>query len=186
LINRLPSAKLDYKSPLEILFGRKINLDHLRVFGCTCFVHKNRLHKFDFTSIKIIFLGYSFQKKRYKCYDPKYKKLYISREVTFLENEAFYKVGQGDVFDKNASDEFLYPCVTIMETNEPRGELSNIVGEGTLEEESEASQTDENEEVAPLRRSTRQVQPSTRLRDYVTYSVHYSIQDYISYKKYFL
>jgi hypothetical protein len=110
------------------------------------------------------------------------KKLYISREVTFLENEPFYKVGQGDVFDKNISDEFLYPCVTIMETNEPRGELSNIVGEGTLEEESEASQTDENEEVAPLRRSTCQVQPSTRLRDYVTYSVHYSIQDYISYK----
>jgi hypothetical protein len=33
----------------------------------------------------------------------------------------------------------------------------------------------------PLRRSSRQPQPSTRLRDYVTYSVNYPIQDYISY-----
>jgi hypothetical protein len=32
-----------------------------------------------------------------------------------------------------------------------------------------------------LRRSSRQTQPSTRLKDFVTYSIQYSIQDYISY-----
>jgi transposase InsO family protein len=32
LINKLPSVILDFKSPLEILFQRKINLNHLRVF----------------------------------------------------------------------------------------------------------------------------------------------------------
>jgi hypothetical protein len=62
LINRLPSVKLNFKSPQEILLGKKINLDHLKVFGCTCFVHKNRIHKLDFTSIKAIFLGYSTKK----------------------------------------------------------------------------------------------------------------------------
>jgi hypothetical protein len=41
LINRLLSTNLSFKSPLKIFYNRKINLDHLRVFGCTCFVHKN-------------------------------------------------------------------------------------------------------------------------------------------------
>jgi uncharacterized protein (DUF2344 family) len=43
LINRLSSANLSFKNPLEILYNQKINLDHLRIFGCTYFVHKNRL-----------------------------------------------------------------------------------------------------------------------------------------------
>jgi IS30 family transposase len=63
LINRIPSAILNFKSPLDILYGRKMNLEHLRIFGCISFVHKNRIDKLDFTSIKTIFLGYSTQKK---------------------------------------------------------------------------------------------------------------------------
>jgi hypothetical protein len=84
LINRLPSVVLKNKSPLEIIYQRKINVNHLRVFGCTCFVHQNKRDKLDYTSIKTIFLGYSSQKKGYKCYDPINKKLYISRDVTFF------------------------------------------------------------------------------------------------------
>ena len=37
-------------------------------------------------------------------------------------------------------------------------------------------------EIAPLRRSSRPTQPSTRLRDFVTYEVQYPIQNFISYK----
>jgi hypothetical protein len=47
LINRLPSAILNFKSPFEVLHGRKTSLDHLKVFGCTCFVYKNKLDKLD-------------------------------------------------------------------------------------------------------------------------------------------
>ena len=36
-------------------------------------------------------MGYSSQKKGYKCYDPINHKYYISRDVTFLENEPYYK-----------------------------------------------------------------------------------------------
>jgi transposase InsO family protein len=35
LINRLLSTNLSFKSPLNFFYNRKINLDHLRVFGCT-------------------------------------------------------------------------------------------------------------------------------------------------------
>ena len=63
LINRLPSTILQNKSPREIIFERKINIEHLRVFGCVVFVHKKRSDKFDCNSVKTIFLGYSSQKR---------------------------------------------------------------------------------------------------------------------------
>jgi hypothetical protein len=91
LINKLPSVTLNFKTPFEILYGRKIDLGHLKVFGCTCFVYTHKLDKVDFTSIKAIFLGYSSRKKGYKCYDPKTKKFHISRNVFFLENEPYFK-----------------------------------------------------------------------------------------------
>jgi hypothetical protein len=51
-----------------------------------------------------------------------------------------------------------------------------------LQGEAESERIEESQEEVQLRRSSRQPQPSTRLRDYVTYSVNYPIQDYISYK----
>jgi transposase InsO family protein len=80
LINRFSSVNLNFKSPLEILYQEKINIGHLRVFRCLCYVHNNKSNKLDHTSIKTIFLGYSSQKKGYKCYDP-VNKSSISREM---------------------------------------------------------------------------------------------------------
>jgi hypothetical protein len=75
LINRLPSANLNFKSPLEIFYKGKFNIDHLRVFGCICYVHKIKQHKIDFTSIKAI-LGLLITKKGYKCYISINKKIF--------------------------------------------------------------------------------------------------------------
>jgi hypothetical protein len=91
LINKLSTQVLDNKSPLEVLGKTKINLDHLKIFGCTCFVHIKRHDKFDKNALKIIFLGYSSKQKCYKYFDPHKQKLYISRNVHFFENEPFYK-----------------------------------------------------------------------------------------------
>jgi hypothetical protein len=117
LINRLPSPRLKNMSPLEILKGRKIDLDHIRVFGCTCFVHIKRHDKLDTNSVKIIFLGYSSEKKGYKCYDPKNHKLYISRDVSFVENEPYFKKGENHL-DTQGQPIILFPnsCISPEET----------------------------------------------------------------------
>ena len=39
LINRLPSQVLQMESPYFCLFAMQPSYDHLRIFGCVCFVH---------------------------------------------------------------------------------------------------------------------------------------------------
>jgi hypothetical protein len=63
LINRLPTPILNHKSPFSVLTNQSINLDHLRIFGCTCFIHIKRHDKFDKNALKTIFLGYSSKQK---------------------------------------------------------------------------------------------------------------------------
>jgi transposase InsO family protein len=55
LINGLPSSKLNFKSPFKVIFNRKFKINHLKIFGCTCFVYKNRIDKLDCSSTKLFF-----------------------------------------------------------------------------------------------------------------------------------
>ena len=82
LMNRLPSRVLDFKCPIEVLQGKTPYLSHLKIFGCTYFVHISTI---DSREVKCVFLIYSQTKKGYKCYDTITKKLYVSRDVRFLE-----------------------------------------------------------------------------------------------------
>jgi hypothetical protein len=52
VINRLSSTKLKNMSPLEILKNKKVDLDHIRVFGCSYFVYIRGPTKLEARSIK--------------------------------------------------------------------------------------------------------------------------------------
>ena len=98
LINRLPSKILESKSPMEVLSSFYPQLDPTnklqpRIFGCVSFVHvhSNERGKLDPRAVKCVFLGYSITQKGYKCFHPPSKRFYVSRDVTFNEQESYFK-----------------------------------------------------------------------------------------------
>ncbi|KAL0561798.1 hypothetical protein IC582_002241 [Cucumis melo] len=179
IINRLPSPNLNNLSPLEILKGRKIDLDHIRVFGCTCFVYIKRKDKLDKNSVKTIFLGYSSTQKGYKCFDPEQNKLYISRDVVFREHEPFFTPTQDTTAATPSTLQFLFPSLD----DEENPSASSSGGDYEDERNNTEDRQEEEGEDTIRRRSTRTRQPSTRLRDFVSHQVLYPIQNFINYNK---
>ncbi|WZZ65969.1 hypothetical protein YC2023_077339 [Brassica napus] len=92
LINRTPTKVLNDMSPFEVLNKTKPSLDHLRVFGCLCFVMipGELRNKLDAKSSKAMFIGYSPTQKGYKCYDPESRRVLVSRDVKFAESRGYY------------------------------------------------------------------------------------------------
>lgn len=65
LINRMPTKVLDLKSHFEVLHGMKQDLNHLRSFGCLCYVATSIAgrDKFMPRSQACIFIGFLVLKK---------------------------------------------------------------------------------------------------------------------------
>ena len=85
--NRLPSPKVDNKTPYELVYKSKPSVQHMRVFGCLVHVltpREKRL-KWDPKSRTGFFMGYEETSKAYRVYDIETGKVVISRDVTFDE-----------------------------------------------------------------------------------------------------
>ena len=88
LVNRSPSVPLKGKCPESVFRGKPVDLSHLRVFGCSAFMH-SKTDKLDPRSRKCVFLGYPEGVKGYKVWlrdEPGFK-VTISRDVIFNESE---------------------------------------------------------------------------------------------------
>ena len=86
VVNRAPSAALNFKTPEEAWSGTPADYSDLKIFGCPAYMHVNE-GKLEPRAKKCIFLGYAFGVKGYRlwCPDPKSPKFIISRDVTFDE-----------------------------------------------------------------------------------------------------
>ena len=89
LRNRCPTSVLKGHTPHEIWFGKKPIISHLKVFGCNGYVHipKENRKKLDMKSQRCIFLGYADNCYGYRMYNPITKKITVSRDVKFNEND---------------------------------------------------------------------------------------------------
>jgi len=84
----MPTTVLGHKSPFELLFGKPPQLNHLRVFGCLCYMAttKQGRDKFQDKAVACVFMGYPHCKKGYKVMSLTDNKVYISRDVIFHES----------------------------------------------------------------------------------------------------
>jgi hypothetical protein len=88
-----PHAILNDKTPEEVFSGIKPEVGHLRIFGCSVYIHvpKEKRTKMEPSGKKGVFVGYSENSKAYRIYVPGQRQIEVSRDVTFHEEAAFKK-----------------------------------------------------------------------------------------------
>jgi hypothetical protein len=84
----MASRVLADKTPNELWYGFKPNIDHLKVFGSVYYVLKPgvKRRKLDQKTDIGILIGYSTTSKAYKIYDLNFNKVVIARDVKVVEN----------------------------------------------------------------------------------------------------
>jgi len=91
ILNRCPTKAVMNKVPEEAWSGRKQGVTHMKVFGCVAYAHipDQLRRKLDSKGEKCIFIGYSEEFKAYRLYIPSTKKFFVSKDVQFIEEEAW-------------------------------------------------------------------------------------------------
>ena len=104
--NRILTAKTN-TTPYEKFFGKKPAVDHLRVLGCQAkaFTPSELRLKLDPTSEIGWLVGYCENTKGWRVWNPKTRKIVISRDVIFDET-----IFIGDAVTKTASEVKHNPC----------------------------------------------------------------------------
>jgi hypothetical protein len=91
LQNRSPHRILGKMTPEEAFIGRRPDIEHIRIFGCSTFSHvpSERRTKLDPTAQQGILVGYSEVSKAYRIYTPPLRKVVVNRDGRFEEDRAF-------------------------------------------------------------------------------------------------
>ena len=86
VLNRAPRKGFDWKTPYELVFGRKPEVSHFRIFGCRAWVIDDKARKWDPRSTPMIFVGYEVASKAYRLWNSKAHKIVVSANVKFDES----------------------------------------------------------------------------------------------------
>ncbi|KAC9553683.1 hypothetical protein E3N88_45641 [Mikania micrantha] len=108
IINRLPAKILKFKTPYEVIFGKKPKYEHMKVFGCLAYFRNTdtKGDKFAEKGKAGAFLGYPFGVKGYKIYDMERKKIIVSRDVKFFEDRfPFSKQKENEIWAHQGTNE---------------------------------------------------------------------------------
>jgi hypothetical protein len=91
LQNKSPHTVLGRKTPEEAFIGRRLDVEHIRIFGCLTYSHvpSGKRTKLDSTAQQGILVGYSDVLKAYRIYIPSQPKVVVRRDVRFEEGRAF-------------------------------------------------------------------------------------------------
>jgi hypothetical protein len=87
IMNRTPITTIHGMTLEENFTSKKLDVSHLKVFGCIAYVHvpNEKKSKLDPKVDKCIFIGYSLKQKGYRCFNPSIQKLQVNRNVVFDE-----------------------------------------------------------------------------------------------------
>jgi hypothetical protein len=126
----LSHSALGFETPKEMFTGKKPEVIHLKIFGCSIFVHipKEKRTKLDPLGKKGMFVGYCEVSKAFIIYIQGYHHIEINRDVTFDE-DATLKRSRKFQLEEVYEEEPVAPRVA-----EPVKEVAVILGDEILED----------------------------------------------------
>lgn len=88
LLNQYPTKSLEDITPHEAWSGRWFSVSHLKIFESIIYTHilDQRRMKLEDKSEKFIFVSCDAWSKAYKLFDPKTKRIHVSRDMEFYED----------------------------------------------------------------------------------------------------
>ncbi|MCH89137.1 copia-type polyprotein, partial [Trifolium medium] len=155
LLNRCPTHAVKNITPQEAWSGVKPSVEHLRVWGCIANVHilEAKRGKLDDKSFPCIMLGVSDESKGYRLFDPKIKRIVVSKDVVFEEEKSW---DWGQNFKEQIDADLVWSDVEfscdesegehIVETNDDSGGEDDGSGESRNETESSRENTTQGRE----------------------------------------
>ncbi|KAM2793311.1 hypothetical protein PS2_004857 [Malus domestica] len=183
IINRLPSAAIQGKTPMEVWTGKpSSDYDHIRIFGSPAYFHVTE-NKLDPRAKKAIFLGFCSGVKGYRLWCSEMKKLVISRDVKFDE-ESMYKDSEKNVKDvqqvelekvASGTSNLIYADVEAT-TSEEVGDHEDVE-EVELEDFIQVEEQVSPQESIAKNRGRRQITKPARYSDYVAFALPIIIDD---------
>jgi hypothetical protein len=126
LHNRIPHRILGKMTPKEAFTDRRLDVKHIRIFGCSNFSHvsSQRRTKLDPTTQQGILVGYLEVSKSYHIYISPLRKVVVSRDVRFEEDRAFARSLESRV---GVEDDAELP-VTVSEGAQPQHSGTPVSG----------------------------------------------------------
>ena len=104
-LNRAPSKSVE-TTPYAMWFGKKLKLSLLKVWGCDAYVKKLQPDKLEPKLEKCVFIGYPKETIGYTFYHRSERKIFVAKNVSFLEKEFLSKEVSGR---KVELDEVIVP-----------------------------------------------------------------------------
>lgn len=91
LLNRMATRALKEMKPYKLYRNKRPNMAHLRVFGCVGYarIEGTRLKKLDDRSLMLVHLGNEPVSKAYCLYDPRTRRIKVSRGNIFDETKGW-------------------------------------------------------------------------------------------------
>lgn len=119
ILNRSTSSQVPNTTALELWSKLKPSLSHARIFGSSCYslVPDQRRKKLDPKSKKLILVGYEGNSCNYRLFDAETRKITVSRNVIFNEdeevkfNEKIMPISLEEVFNEDIEEDLIEPVV---------------------------------------------------------------------------
>ena len=181
LINYLPSAALNGKTPLEVWSGKPANdYDTLRVFSSIAYYHVKE-SKLDPRAKKALFMGVTSGVKGYRLWCLSSKKIISSRDVTFDESTMLKKVTTDGKVSENTFQQsegrlpqvegtqklVEFQTTSVKPVEDQQTEHEADVGE--VEVSNEEPQQQQDLPIA-IKRPRREIRKPARFEDMVAYA----------------